>query len=203
MPADPPLPTFPGPAASGQAPAADVQFATVPELPDMGAQDTAGDDSAGYLGVGMTVEVLTDEGLGMAPPAAAAGSAPAAFLRVNAGWAVKVVSYAAVRTGQKPAVPSPRPAGDNEVLLSRQYALFMPQPALSGEVVYGVAVRYVYGLQVMPGLDDPLDFGTSPLLNVPAALNTLNPADYTTRFLTPPSTFTADSQLQVPGPVSF
>lgn len=148
-----------------------------------GILDTAATDGDGYLGWGMTVAIKEDMGLRGQAPAGAARSAPVDFVRIHTGIATMIVQAVAVRVGKKPKMPSFKAPSANEVLLDRNRVLFNPARLPDGTPLFGVAVEYVFGMQLMYGDDDEVPFPGDALSTYPAGTYALNPIDYSTYLL--------------------
>jgi hypothetical protein len=155
----------------------------VPYLPSLDLSaltDESSGDTPGYLGAGVETEYFVDTGLRCLPVAGAKRSAPADYTRRHTGWGWKIITAVLTRMNEKPDVPDPDTLSPNDVLITKQVKTFSPGLTPSGNVVYGVVIRYTYSLQMPPDDDvDSYDFGTTPLGALPASTYTLDPADFT------------------------
>ena len=160
-----------------QVPRQQVSLTVVPQLP--GIPERVADDTAGYLGWGAVVSYNWDFGLRPQLPATSATATDAIteFVRVHSGGCILTFSAIGVRLGEKPQLPSFKPASENEVLLARRIVLFNPA-TVGGALMFGVAIDAIFGLQKAPKDEDSLPYPGSLLLTEPAGKYLLDPGDY-------------------------
>lgn len=163
-----------------------VSFNTVTDysvLPDIGT--FTADQSTVYLGYGITINYDFDSGLRDQPVAAPSRAQLVDFVRIHTGKCRKVVTAVATTVGTKPVLPSYVTNNANDTLLFWQIGSFSPGRMPDGSPVYGVIVRYIFGLQQMPAPTDMLDMGTVPYDTATVASQTLNPADFVNYLIGP------------------
>ena len=183
-----PAPDFVPPTESDALPAGNVinhtgpptvTFNTVSDysvLPDIGTFQPT--NTTTYLGYGIVINYDFDSGLRAQPVAAPSRAQFVDFVRIHTGFCRKVVTAVATTVGTKPVLPSFNTNSANDVLLSYQKGAFSPGRMPDGSPIYGIIVRYIFGLQQMPAATDSLDMGTVPYDTAVASTQTLNPADF-------------------------
>lgn len=161
-------------------PAVSLSVSTVPQLPAL--PELISPNSLGYLAYGHTVELIRDSGLRVQVPLAAKRSVRGDAVRIHTGHGVRVVTYAVLRAGRKPLLPSQAASGDNEVLMTSSVLLFNPAKMPDGTLVFAVVGTATYALLMSPDDTDELDFPATVLEVEAGGTHALTSADVTEYF---------------------
>jgi len=131
-------------------------------------------------------------------PVAGPQGTPPVITQVHACICYKVITFAAIRLGAKPQIPSPNTQGD-ETLVGKAIRGTTLGRLLDGSPVVAVGGCYVYIMTQAPNDNDPLFMGQGPYdTTIGDANATLLPSDFSQNIINPVPTIQGAASGPVP-----
>lgn len=107
------------------------------------------------------------------------------IVSVAAPFGTKTVAWSVTRTGDKPKIPSPKPANANERLLSMTVAPCTDTLTANGVKEYRIEGVYVYACRLPYNETVDMPMGKPPYSSENASENVIKPIDYDASLIAP------------------